>query len=73
MEQIKSSSELGIIIDTALCMSLYLFAGIVDDKQIDTFFVAQKERLQEQGFKDDLIDKTLHNLGLVINILKKDI
>jgi len=63
--------QIGMLIDTSLCISLFLLAKVCTNKEIDIFFKGNVIRLEQQGFSDKQISKHLKNTREIVDNLKK--
>ncbi len=70
---IADSSELGMLIDMGVCMAVFAMAKACTPEEVEGFFVQQKERLKEQGFKDEVIDKIFHKVHKAIWTLQRGV
>ena len=71
--KIPTSREVSMLIDTATCMSIYLFAKVCSKAETDDFFEATNVRLKEQRFTTEEIDKHIEHIKEIVLKLKDDL
>jgi len=68
--KIIGPEEVGMLIDTTMCISLFLLAKICSKEEIDVFFEGSRYRLKQLEFSDEQIDKHLKNVREAVDGLK---
>lgn len=66
-------AEFAILADMALCIAVVAMAKSCSPEEVEAFFIANKDRLREQDFKDELIEKTCHKMQKSILSIQREL
>jgi hypothetical protein len=73
MDEIKipNAREMGMLIDTTMCMSIYLFAKMCTKEEINNFFEDNVNRLLSQEFTSEEIDEHTNKVKTIVLDINK--